>query len=221
MTAFIASVIVVVIAEMGDKTQLLAMCMAARYRWQTVMWGVFAATLANHLLAALAGTYITRIVSMVYINVAAAVAFIFFGLWTIRGDDLECEDKKSEMSPFWTVTVAFFLAEMGDKTQLAAVTLAAKYNAMIAVWLGTTVGMMIADAFGIVVGVVMGKNIPERIVKWIAAVIFILYGLYSLHASLPANLTTTFNMVAGMLTVIALTLIAAFWDKIKLPAKKF
>ncbi|QWR76962.1 TMEM165/GDT1 family protein [Candidatus Magnetomonas plexicatena] len=184
MTAFLASVIVVVIAEMGDKTQLLAMCMAARYKWQTVMWGVFVATLANHLLAALAGTYVTRVVPMSYVNVAAAVAFIIFGLWTIKGDDLDCEDKKSEMSPFWTVAVAFFLAEMGDKTQLAAITLAAKYNSMMAVWLGTTLGMMIADAFGIIVGVVMGKSIPEKIVKWIAALIFILYGLYSLYISI-------------------------------------
>ncbi|MBF0518568.1 MAG: TMEM165/GDT1 family protein [Nitrospirae bacterium] len=185
MTAFLASVLVVLIAEMGDKTQLLAMCMAARYKWHTVMLGVFVATLANHLLAALAGTYVTRIVPMVYINVTAAVAFIMFGLWTIKGDNLQCEDKKSEMSPFWTVAVSFFVAEMGDKTQLAAVTLAAKYNSMMAVWLGTTVGMMVADGFGIIVGVVMGKNIPEKIVKWIAALIFILYGLYSLYVLIP------------------------------------
>ena len=86
MTAFIASLIFVVLAEMGDKTQLLAMAFAGRFRWQTVMWGVFVATAANHLLAAAAGSYMTMIVPLEVIKIAAAVSFILFGLWTIRGD---------------------------------------------------------------------------------------------------------------------------------------
>ena len=84
-------------------------------------------------------------------------------LWTLRGDKLEGEDKKYTFSPFWTVAVAFFFAEMGDKTQLATVALAAKYHSIIPIWLGTTAGMMVADAFGIIVGVVLGKKIPERV----------------------------------------------------------
>ena len=93
MTAFLTSLVFVVLAEMGDKTQLLAMAFATRYRWQTVMWGVFAATLLNHLFAVMAGSYLPRFVPMQYFNITAAASFILFGLWTIRGDNLDGEDK--------------------------------------------------------------------------------------------------------------------------------
>src|SRR5512136_2237618 len=175
MTAFLASLGFVVLAEMGDKTQLLAMAFASRYKWQTVMWGVFVATLVNHLLAVLAGNWLTQFIPMNYIQIAASVSFILFGLWTIKGDSLDNEDKRFNFSPFWTVAIAFFFAEMGDKTQLATVALAAKFHTIIPVWLGTTAAMVIADAIGIGVGVVLGKKIPERQIKWVAACIFIAF----------------------------------------------
>ena len=128
MNAFLASIGFVVLAEMGDKTQLLAMALACRFRWQTVMLGVFAATLCNHFLAVVAGTYLTRFIPLDYVRIAAFASFILFGFWTLRGDTLEGEDKRFNFSPFWTVAVAFFLAEMGDKTQLATVALAAEYQ---------------------------------------------------------------------------------------------
>ena len=181
MTAFLTSLAIVVLAEMGDKTQLLAMAFASRFRWQTVMWGVFAATAANHLFAVLVGNYLTNIIPLAYIKIAAAVSFIIFGLWTIRGDKLEDEDKRFNFSPFWTVAVAFFIAEMGDKTQLATVALAAEFNTIVPVWFGTTAGMLIADAFGIIVGIVLHKNIPEKQVKWFAALVFIAFGLWGLY----------------------------------------
>jgi putative Ca2+/H+ antiporter (TMEM165/GDT1 family) len=184
MTAFLTSLAFVVLAEMGDKTQLLAMAFAARIRWQTVMWGVFWATAANHLLAVLAGKYLTHIVPMLWIKVAAAASFIIFGLWTIRGDTLEGEDKRFNFSPFWTVAVAFFIAEMGDKTQLATVALAADFQTVIPVWAGTTAGMLIADAIGIIVGIVLHKKLPEKQVKWFAAIAFILFGMWGLYEAL-------------------------------------
>jgi len=191
MTAYIASMLIVVLAEMGDKTQLLAMAFAARYPWRTVMWGVFAATILNHLFAVVVGSYLTRIIPLSYIQIAAAASFIIFGLWTIRGDSLDGEDKKTGRSPFWTVAIAFFFAEMGDKTQLATVALAAQYNSIVPVWLGTTTGMLIADGIGIIFGIVMGKKIPERTVKWVAALIFIAFGLAGLYETLPASVLTT------------------------------
>jgi putative Ca2+/H+ antiporter (TMEM165/GDT1 family) len=184
MTAFLTSLAIVVLAEMGDKTQLLAMAFASRFRWQTVMWGVFVATAANHLFAVLVGNYLTHIIPLEYIKIAASVSFIVFGLWTIRGDKLEDEDKRFNFNPFWTVAVAFFLAEMGDKTQLATVALAAEFNTIVPVWLGTTTGMLIADAFGIIVGIVLHKNIPEKKVKWFAALVFIAFGLWGLYEAL-------------------------------------
>ena len=203
LTAYLASLGFVVLAEMGDKTQLLAMAFASRYKWQTVMWGVFAATLVNHLLAVVAGNYLTRLIPLSYIQIAAAASFILFGLWTLRGDTLEGEDKRFNYSPFWTVAVAFFFAEMGDKTQLATVALATQYDSIIAIWLGTTSGMLVADAIGIIVGIVLGKRIPERFIKWFAAIIFIAFGVAGLYQTLPKFLLT-FPIIAGFLGMVAL-----------------
>lgn len=181
MTAFLASLAFVVLAEMGDKTQLLAMAFASRYSAAKVLLAVFLATILNHALAVLFGHFLSTVVPLDVISFIAAFSFIIFGLWTIRGDKLEGEDKKqSRFGPVLTVGIVFFLAEMGDKTQLTTVSLAVEYRNMLGVLMGTTCGMLIADAIGIVAGVVMRKHIPEKTVKWVAAVIFILYGLYGM-----------------------------------------
>jgi putative Ca2+/H+ antiporter (TMEM165/GDT1 family) len=187
MTAYLTSLIFVVLAEMGDKTQLLAMAFASRYRWQTVLWGVLVATLANHLLAVLLGNYLTRLIPLKTIQIIASASFILFGLWTLRGDKLNNEDKRFNYSPFWTVAIAFFFAEMGDKTQLATIALAAQYTNIIQIWFGTTSGMIIADAIGIIFGIVLGKKIPDRLVKWVAAVIFILFGVMGLYGAISKH----------------------------------
>lgn len=201
MSVFLASLFLVTLAEMGDKTQLLAMAFATRYPWPTVLAGVFAATVVNHLLAVEAGTYLTRIVPLLYIQVAAAASFILFGLWTLRGDELAGEDKAIGRSPFWTVAIAFFIAEMGDKTQLATLALAIQYNTVVPVWLGTTAGMMVADGIGIGIGVVLGKKIPERLVKWVSALIFIAFGIAGLYQYLPRGLLTPPLAAAGLAVV--------------------
>jgi putative Ca2+/H+ antiporter (TMEM165/GDT1 family) len=185
MMTYLLSTLFVVLAEMGDKTQLLAMAFAMRYKASTVLWGVLWATLLNHFLAVYLGNYLTNFIPIYYIQIAAAVSFILFGLWTIRGDELEGEDKRFNFSPFWTVAVAFFIAEMGDKTQLATVALAAKFQTIIPVWMGTTTGMIIADVIGIVVGIVLGKKINALAVKWFAALIFILFGFIGLYQYIP------------------------------------
>ncbi len=205
MTVFVASFLFVVLAEMGDKTQLLAMAFATRYPAKTVLAGVLVATLLNHLLAVVLGSWLTNFVPLDVIQIAASASFILFGLWTLRGDKLEGEDKKYRFSPFWTVAVAFFFAEMGDKTQLATVALAAKYHTILPIWMGTTAGMMVADAFGIIVGVVLGKKIPERFVKWFAATIFILFGIAGLYDSLPESLLTVPVAAGGLLLIVLLT----------------
>ena len=178
------------------------MAFASRYPWQTVMWGVFVATLVNHLFAVVVGKYLTVFIPMQYIQIAAASSFIFFGLWTLRGDRLEGEDKRFNFSPFWTVAVAFFLAEMGDKTQLATVALATQFNAIVPVWPGTTTGMLIADAIGIIVGIVLGRSIPERLVKWIAALSFIAFGILGLYGALPRKMWTLPVVAVGMAALL-------------------
>ena len=202
MNAFFLALVAVVLAEMGDKTQLLAMAFAAKFRWQTVLWAVFAATLVNHLMAVVFGNVITHFFPIAWVKFVAAVSFILFALWTIRGDTLEGEDKREGTSPFWTVAIAFFLAEMGDKTQLMTMSLAAdqaiqiggsglgaKAAQIIPVWMGTTTGMIIADAFGIGMGVVLHKYIPEKVVKWAAALCFAGFGFLGMDGALDELLS--------------------------------
>ena len=177
--AFLFSAGAVVLAEMGDKTQLLAMAFATRYNARKVLLGVLLATVLNHALAVAVGNYLTRFAgAQTWIQAAASLSFILFGLWTIRGDRLEGEENRtSRFGAVATVAIAFFIAEMGDKTQLATIALATKFpGSPLGVLLGTTTGMMIADGIGIVVGVVMCRRIPERTVKLVSAAVFILFG---------------------------------------------
>jgi putative Ca2+/H+ antiporter (TMEM165/GDT1 family) len=181
LSVFFLSVAAITLAEMGDKTQLLAMAFATRYRATYVLIGVFIATVLNHALAVVAGTLLANIPGGdTWVQSLAAMSFIFFGLWTIRGDTLDGEDKKvSRYGPIVTVGIAFFIAEMGDKTQVTTISLAATYAKHPGdVLLGTTTGMLIADAIGIVIGVVMHKHIPEATVKLVSAAMFILFGFW-------------------------------------------
>ncbi len=224
LSAFIVSLVAVVLAEMGDKTQLLAMAFASKYKWQTVLWAVLVATLLNHLFAVALGNAITQFIPMVWIKLAAAVSFLIFGLWTIHGDKLGDEANKSGRSPFWTVAIAFFIAEIGDKTQLMTMAIAAdeavkiggtgfiaKLQQTIPVWMGSTCGMMIADAFGIIVGIVLHKHIPEKIVKWIAALVFVLFGLIGLHEALKIVCESCIVMHMSILIGIVPVLSLAMW----------
>jgi len=189
MAAFIASFMFVLLAEMGDKTQLLAMAFAARYSAARVLLAVFLATALNHALAVAVGRLLTTVIPLDIISFIAALSFILFGLWTIRGDMLHGEDKKaSRYGPVLTVGIAFFLAEMGDKTQLATISLAVEYRNTLAVLAGTTLAMVVADAFGIIIGIVMRKHIPARAIKWFSAVVFILFGLSGVHRVLAPRL---------------------------------
>ncbi|MCL4439268.1 MAG: TMEM165/GDT1 family protein [Firmicutes bacterium] len=204
MLVFLGSVVMVVLAEMGDKTQLLAMAMATRFPARSVLLGVFAATVLNHALAVAAGGYLGTSLNLELIQMIASGSFILFGLWTIRGDSLDGEEnRKTAWGPVITVAIAFFLAEMGDKTQLATVALAAKYSSPLATLAGTTTGMMIADALGIYIGVVAGGRIPEKAVKWLSALIFITFGYIGLYYSVPGEFVTI-PYITGLIAATAL-----------------
>lgn len=178
MNAFLASLAFVTLAEMGDKTQLLAMAFATRYPAGAVLRAIFVATLLNHALAVAAGRLLTSVIPLEVISLVAALSFILFGLWTVRGDRLEGEDKAtSAYGPFLTVAVAFFLAELGDKTQLATISLAVNYPNPVAVLLGTTSGMVVADSVGILLGIVIGKRLPDALIRLVSAGVFICFGV--------------------------------------------
>lgn len=209
MEAFLTAVFMVTIAEMGDKTQLLAMAMATRFKAAEVLIGVFLATILNHGLAVALGEFLTTKIPLGYIQVAAALSFIGFGLWTLRGDKLEGEEnRKTRFGPIGTVAVAFFIAELGDKTQLATIALAVKYQAAVMILMGTTIGMVIADAFGIWVGVLMGRKIPENIVKAISAGIFILFGILGLYAGVPKAYISPLTVSAFLMVLAVLVFLA-------------
>lgn len=205
----------VVLAEMGDKTQLLAMAFATKYKASKVMIGVFIATVFNHALAVAVGNYIAKIESaQVWIQGIASLAFIVFGLWTIRGDSLDDEHKKpTKFGPIITVTIAFFIAEMGDKTQLATIALATKFpDSPVAILAGTTTGMLIADAIGIIVGIVLAKKIPERKVKLVSAGAFMLFGFIGTYQVASEMLhLSTIAIVLVMCVIILLTALASWY----------
>jgi len=187
MASFIKALLLVVVAEMGDKTQLLAMAMASKYKAKQVLIGVLIATILNHALAVAVGSYVSTIIPMNLIKIIAAVSFLVFGLWTIRGDKLDDEDnKKVKFGPIVTVAIAFFIAEMGDKTQLMTISIAAENQQPLLILMGTTVGMLIADGIGILGGAWMCRHIPEVYIKWVAGVIFMFFGTLTLYNSVPA-----------------------------------
>lgn len=188
LAAFIASFVLVVLAEMGDKTQFLAMSFAARYSVYKVIFGVFLAIVANFALTVALGQFLATIVPIDEISLAASISFIGFGLWTARGDKLKVENKKiSRFGVVATVAIAFFIAEFGDKTQLATISLAAQYQNAVSVFVGATMGMLVADGVGIVVGVVLCKRIPERTFKWLSAGIFVIFGLVGVYEVLSVK----------------------------------
>ena len=170
---------------MGDKTQLVALAFATRFRAAVVLAGVFAATLTIHLGSVWIGEAAGQALPRFWIDLLAGLAFIGFGLWTLRGDELD--DKKTSkdrFGPFLTVATTFFLAELGDKTMLATVTIASQQNSFVAVWLGSTVGMVLADGLAIVAGQVMGKRLPAKLIRYGAALIFIASGVFTLVQAL-------------------------------------
>ncbi len=187
MASFIKALLLVVVAEMGDKTQLLAMAMASKYKAKQVLMGVLIATILNHALAVAVGSYLSSVIPMNVVKVVAAVSFLAFGLWTIRGDKLDDEEnKKVKFGPIVTVAIAFFIAEMGDKTQLMTITIAAENQHPLLILMGTTVGMLVADGIGILGGAWMCRHIPEVYIKWVAGIIFMFFGTLTLYNTVSA-----------------------------------
>ena len=179
MTAFLASLAFVVLAEMGDKTQLLAMAFACRFRWQTVMWGVLVATILNHLFAVLVGNYLTSLIALSTLQIGAAISFIIFGIWTIRGDELGDEAKKDKFSPFWTVAIAFFIAEMGDKTQLMLVAMTSRFK-LKDILLGTGVAVLVLNGLAVLAGGIISTVVPTWLIRLIAGAAFLFFAVTTL-----------------------------------------
>jgi putative Ca2+/H+ antiporter (TMEM165/GDT1 family) len=186
MEAFLVSTGIVALAEMGDKTQLLSLVLAARFRkpWP-IAWGILAATLVNHGLAGAAGAWITTVLGPQVLRWVLGASFIAMALWMLVPDKLDDEgaSKPPRLGIFGTTLVAFFLAEMGDKTQVATVMLAAQYHAWFAVVCGTTLGMMLANVPVVWFGDRVTRRVPIRIVHLVSAAIFAALGVAALLSS--------------------------------------
>lgn len=180
MEAFLVSTGIVALAEMGDKTQLLALVLAVRFRkpWP-IVWGILVATLVNHGLAGAVGAWVTTFLGPEILRWVLAGSFIAMAVWMLIPDTLD--DTQSDTQPRWgvfgTTVVAFFLAEMGDKTQIATVMLVAQYHAYLWVVAGTTLGMMLANAPVVWLGERMTRLVPMRLVHTVSALIFAALGV--------------------------------------------
>jgi Ca2+/H+ antiporter, TMEM165/GDT1 family len=172
---------VIFVAELGDKSQLMALTFATRYRAATVLAGISAATAVVHLISVAIGYGLGAALPTAWIGLAAGLAFLFFGVWTLRGDRLTDEERaraaRDARSAVWAVAGAFFLAELGDKTMLATITLATQHG-WFGTWIGSTVGMVAADALAILVGRLLGRRLPERAIRYGAAALFGVIGAW-------------------------------------------
>jgi putative Ca2+/H+ antiporter (TMEM165/GDT1 family) len=186
MEAFLVSTGVVALAEIGDKTQLLAFVLAARFRkpWPIIA-GIFAATIFNHTLAGALGAWLMRVVGPEPLRWILGLSFLAMAAWTLIPDKLDEKDAdaKKHWGVFGTTLVAFFLAEMGDKTQFATIALAAKYAAPVEVVLGTTLGMMIANVPAVFLGDKLLSRVPMRLVHVVAAGLFAVLGALTLFGA--------------------------------------
>ena len=182
--AVFSSFTLVAASEMGDKTQLLAFSLAGRFhRPYAVMAGILVATLANHALASSLGAWISAHVPQRVMAGILAATFVGFGLWALRPDTCDEDNKPGRFGPFLTTAALFFLAEMGDKTQLATVALAARYRSVVLVTVGTTLGMLASDGLAVFLGEKLAERVSMTMVRRVAAGIFFVFGAVSLWAA--------------------------------------
>jgi putative Ca2+/H+ antiporter (TMEM165/GDT1 family) len=184
MEAFLTSTALVALAEMGDKTQLLAMLLATRFRKPVpIILGIFGATIVNHFLAALIGHQAAGLLSSTWFRYVVALSFVAMAVWTLIPDKID-EDAPlkapSKAGVFVTTLVAFFLVEMGDKTQVATIALGARFENVYAVTAGTTFGMMLANVPAVLFGEALAKRVPMRALQVGAALLFLALGLWML-----------------------------------------
>lgn len=178
MLALINSFLLVFASEMGDKTQLLALLLATRYKkpW-TILLGVFIATVLNHALATWAGAWVSTLVTHQTLIYILSGIFFVFGLWILIPDKEEEFKEKGHFGALVTTIIAFFLAEMGDKTQLATIALGARYQDIVMVTLGTTIGMMGSNALAIFLGEKLLRRVPMKWVRIFSCFLFIVFGI--------------------------------------------
>lgn len=199
----IKAFLLIFVAEMGDKTQILALAFATRFPVKKVLAGIGLGAFLNHGLAVALGNYLSKVVPINTVQMIAGIAFVGFALWTLKPDDEKEEEKETKMhlGPTATVALAFFLGELGDKTQLTAITLAADAKYPIMILAGTVSGMIATGALGIFIGKKLGDRIPELGIKILAASIFMFFGIQKLFETVSEKYLTPYTVVPVLLVL--------------------
>lgn len=208
ISALLVSFGVIFVAELGDKSQLMAMTYAIRYRWWVVLLGITVATTAVHAVSVLFGHVLGLSIPTDLMTIVGGLAMLLFGFWTLRGDSLDTDESdkadRVKKSVLFAVIGSFFLAELGDKTMLATITLATDHN-WVGVWIGSTVGMVAADALAIAVGAVLGRKLPEKAIAYGAAALFFVFAAWLT----TDGLVTANNFIVTMATITAVAMIVS------------
>ncbi|MCR5978894.1 UPF0016 domain-containing protein [Gordonia jinghuaiqii] len=207
-SALLLSFGVIFVAELGDKSQLMAMTYALRYRWWVVVLAITVATTAVHAVSVFFGHFLGLSIPTSLLSILAGLAMLAFGLWTLRGDRLDDEEAgragRVGASVFLAVMSAFFLAELGDKTMLATITMATDHD-WLGVWIGSTIGMVAADALAIGIGVLLGRHLPERAIKIGAAVLFFVFAAWlTIGGLIGASTSVVVGTVLAAIVIIGL-----------------
>lgn len=205
---FLQAMFMVGIAEMGDKTQLVVIAFTKKHKVLHIIIGVIAAIFLNNLIAVTIGSLISQIIPEAYIDIIAGILFLYFAAASLKNSDDDEEHKSfGGLGPVLAIGLAFFLAEFGDKTQIATANLAAASKvsyAWLSVMLGACAGMIIANGIGLIIGLKLGKNIPDYIFKWCAVAIFAVFGIITLYSPLINMLGET----KGIITLVLMLAIA-------------
>jgi putative Ca2+/H+ antiporter (TMEM165/GDT1 family) len=221
---FIKAFFLIFFAEMGDKSQLIAMTFATQYKLKTVLIGIFVGTAINHIMAVSIGVFISQLIPIAIIQVSASLFFLIFGLLTLAEEPEEKTDENRKISihPIIMIATVFFIGELGDKTQLTTIALASHSLSPVITLTGTIIGMFVTSILGIFIGYKFGKDIPEFTIKIASASIFIIFGLIKFFRFINKDLLFIFGIPLAMivLTSYIVLLIKAFRNKEKLTEYK-
>lgn len=204
---FIRAFALIFAAEMGDKTQIIAMTFATQYTVREVILGVALGVILNHGLAIILGRYLSTIVPMNLIQIVAGFMFTIFGIMALKDEDMDTLEEGKKLSPVMTVALAFFIGELGDKTQLTAMTLSTEGNYPLFILGGTTLGMIATSSLGIFVGSKVGDKIPEVSIKIISSLVFLLFGVLKLISVLPSKYLSPLNITVFILIVSSIEIV--------------
>lgn len=206
LAEIIQAFVLIFFAEMGDKTQILAMAFATRYSVKKVLIGIAIGSFLNHGLAVVLGSYLSTLLPIEMIQLISGFAFIGFALWTLKTEDDDSEEEsKVKYGPVVTVAMAFFIGELGDKTQLAAITLATDATYPFVILLGTVMGMLVTGGIGILIGKKMGDKIPEGTIKLISATVFMFFGLMKIYTNVPEHYLSLWNVILFVIVILTPT----------------